>query len=564
MMGRKERAGKRFCQVSLEELVPDDHLLRRVDAAVDFTVVRHLTARFFSHTGQPGIDPVVLCKMGLLGYLYGLPSERRLVEEIRLNLAYRWFIGYDLDEAIPDHSVLSKARRRFGPTVYEAFFTEVVRRCERAGLIRGDRLFLDSTLVAAHADLDRVGSRALIRQLPTIGAHVAQLWEQNGEASELAEPAPAAGASPAESVALDAADESGAVGAMAQPPAVGEERAPMHLAGDGDPPNAPLGPLNDRLVSRTDPDAAVVQRAKVPADLYYKAHVGVDGGQARIITAVTATSGIVGDEHLLPRLVADHEGNTHRRVLGVAADTKYGTVDNYRWLEARGVRAAIPFSDGNSDNRAIPRSAFAYDAGTDTYWCPNGATLRRCGRTTTTAAHPLIIYRPRPTDCAACPLKVRCCGTAKVRSISRPDDGGLRERTTAYLRTAPARRLIRQRKAWVETVFGDGKERRGLRRARCRGLDAIRIQALLIATAQNLRQLALRRTPRPASPALGALSSRRTRLGRAQRHSMRSSRGRSRPPRVSCASPSLRTTRSSATVPAIRCNGAGRAAAPFS
>ena len=398
MMGRKERVGKRFCQVSLEELVPADHLLRRVDEAVDFAAARRLTARFCSHTGQPSVDPVVLFKMALLGYLYGLPSERRLVEEIRLNLAYRWFIGYDLDEAIPDHSVLSKARRRFGPTVYEAFFTEVVRQCERAGLIRGDRLFLDSTLVAAHADLDRVGSRALIRQLPTVGAHVAELWEQNAEAPEVAETASPARGSAAEPAVTDESEGPRAVGAAAQPAAVVGERAPLHLAGDGDLPNPPLGRLNERLVSRTDPDATVVQRAKVPADLYYKVHVGVDGGQARIITAVTATSGVVGDEHLLPRLVADHEGNTHRRVLDVAADTKYGTVDNYRWLEARGVRAAIPFSDGNSDNRAIPRSAFAYDPVTDTYRCPNGATLRRCGRTTTTAAHPLLIYRPgRPT-----------------------------------------------------------------------------------------------------------------------------------------------------------------------
>src|SRR5215210_1800172 len=134
--------------------------------------------------------------MALLGYLYGLPSERRLIEEIRLNLAYRWFIGYDLDEAIPDHSVLSKARHRFGPTIYEAFFTEVVRQCERAGLIRGDRLFMDSTLVAAHADLGRVGSRELIRQVSTVGEHGADLWDANpagtsAAATDLAPPASA-------------------------------------------------------------------------------------------------------------------------------------------------------------------------------------------------------------------------------------------------------------------------------------------------------------------------------------------------------------------------------------
>src|SRR4028119_519538 len=174
MMGQKALAGKLFYRVSLEELVPDGHLLRRVADAVNFGVARRLTARFYSHTGQPSVDPVVLFKMALLGYLYGLPSERRLVDEIRVNLAYRWFVGYDLDEAVPDHSVLSKARRRFGPTIYEAFFTDVVRQSERAGLIRGDRLFLDSTLVAAHAGLGRVGSREPIRQPSTPRAPAAR------------------------------------------------------------------------------------------------------------------------------------------------------------------------------------------------------------------------------------------------------------------------------------------------------------------------------------------------------------------------------------------------------
>src|SRR5215207_4114613 len=538
-MGRKALAGRLFYQVSLEELVPDGHLLRRVDEAVNFAVARHLTARFFSHTGQPSVDPVVLFKMALLGYLYGIPSERRLIEEIRLNLAYRWFVGYDLDETIPDHSVLSKARRRFGPPIYDAFFTDVVRQCARAGLIRGDRLFLDSTLVAAHADLGRVGSRELIRQLSTVGEHVADLWDENPEATAVAGVDPTAPASTPESAPSADGGESGVVAAVADPVDEAGERVGLHVAGLDDPPNAGLGLLNDRLVSRTDPDATVVQRAKVPADLYYKVHVGVDGGQARIITAVEATTGIVGDEQLLPRLVAEHEGNTRRHLREVAADTKYGTVDNYQWLGERDVRAAIPFSDGGSDHRLIPRSAFLYDPATDTYRCPTGALLTRQGRTTTTAAHPLIIYRPRPAACADCPLKVRCCGTAKVRSVSRPDDGGLRDRTVAYLRTGPARRLIRQRKAWVETVFGDGKERRGLRRARCRGLDAVRIQALLTATVQNLPKLALRRPAGPLSPPAHAPTVRYTAPARHRRRLRAAHRPVQRPVRRSPRSPRL-------------------------
>jgi hypothetical protein len=127
--------------------------------------------------------------------------------------------------------------------------------------------------------------------------------------------------------------------------------------------------------------------------------------------------------------------------------------------------------------------------------------LRRPGVLSHTAAHPLIVYRAKPKDCAACPLKASCCGEAEARSLTRPDDGGLRERTLAYLATPRARRRIRQRQVWIETTFGDAKERRGLRRARLRGLDRVRIQAYLIAIAQNLRQLAQCRAPGPLAAA---------------------------------------------------------------
>src|SRR5690349_14468794 len=190
MLGRKVFTPKLLYQFSLEAQVPEGHLLRRVAAAVDFTFVRRLTARFYSRTGRPGLDPVVLFKLSLLGYLYGVTSERRLAEEVRLHLAYRWFLGYDLDEATPDHSVLSKARARFGLPVYQAFFTEIVRQCERAGLVRGDVLYVDSTLVEANASLESAGARALLEQLPRAAGYVEAVWRENPAGAA----APAAGA----------------------------------------------------------------------------------------------------------------------------------------------------------------------------------------------------------------------------------------------------------------------------------------------------------------------------------------------------------------------------------
>jgi transposase len=126
MMGRRRFAAKLYYQLSLDRLVPSDHLLRCIAEVIDFSFVYPLARPYYSHTGQPSVDPVVLFKALLVGYLYGVTSERRLMDEIQVNLAYRWFLGYDLDEAIPDHSVLSKARARFGPEVFEEFFRQSI------------------------------------------------------------------------------------------------------------------------------------------------------------------------------------------------------------------------------------------------------------------------------------------------------------------------------------------------------------------------------------------------------------------------------------------------------
>lgn len=418
MLGRKVFAPKQVYQVNLEERVPQDHLLRRVTEVVDFSFVRRLTVRFSSHTGQPGIDPVVRFKMALLGYLYGITSERRLAEEVRLNLAFLWFLGDDLDERTPNHSVLSQARKRFGVTVYHAFFTEIVRPCGRAGLLRGDRLYLDSTLVKANAALGSRAScaaRALAAQLVSVDEHVRVLWQDN----------PPEGSGPITD---------------AEPPPAGRWAAPAapHLVTPDDPPNGPQGAIHDLVVSRTDPDAGLVRRDGVLLGFYHQAHLGVDGGRARIITAVDVTPGEVADEHLLERLVKEHEGTTGRTVAEVVADTtygKYGTHANDTRLEERGVRATIPPHGGPQDRGAYSADRFVYEPGTDRYRCPTGHMLTRQGSSRTAGASGGLIYRGRPRVCGACPGKAACCGQAQARTLVRPADGGLRDRTAAHLRT---------------------------------------------------------------------------------------------------------------------------------
>ena len=137
MMGKRQFAPKVYYQLSLDSLVPPDHLLCQISEAVDFSFIYPLARPYYSHTGQPSVDPIVLFKALLIGFLYSITSERRLMREVQVNLAYRWFLGYDLDESIPDHRVLSKARARFGMEVFEEFFKQSIEICQEAGLLSG-------------------------------------------------------------------------------------------------------------------------------------------------------------------------------------------------------------------------------------------------------------------------------------------------------------------------------------------------------------------------------------------------------------------------------------------
>jgi hypothetical protein len=276
--------------------------------------------------------------------------------------------------------------------------------------------------------------------------------------------------------------------------------------GPSDPANGLPGRANDLAVSRTDPDAGLVARKGVPLALYHKVHVGVDGGQARIITAIDATPGEALDEHLLDRLVKEHEGTTGRTVTEVVADAKYGTYLNYRALAARGIRASIPPHLGRGKHRLVPSDEFSYDAAADRFVCPEGQVLRRQGTSCSARPGGGVIYRASPLVCGACPRKAACCGAAKARTITRPDDTGLYDRTRAYLRTAHAKLSLRRRKCWAETVMAEAKERHGLRRAQCRGQPQVRIQALGVAMAYDIKKLVRwhGRRPQAAAAALRA------------------------------------------------------------
>jgi len=298
-MGRQVPQSKLFYQVSLEERVPQDHLLRKIASAVDFRFLYDYVRPYYSHTGAPSVDPVVIFKMSLLGYLYGLTSERKLAEECRLNLAFMWFLGYDLDEMPPDHSILSKARARFGREVYEQFFREVVRMCREAGLVEGDKVFLDATLLKANASLDSLVAREACHRLKeTPEAYLDRVWEENP---------------------LEGPDDPGGSGSSG----LGEvprEEAPEKKAG------GKSLRTNEKWVSRTDPDASLVTRKGfLRPFLAHKVHIAVDGGRAQIVTAEKPSPGGAAECHVLPHLIGKHIFSTRSRPEEAVADRACGT-----------------------------------------------------------------------------------------------------------------------------------------------------------------------------------------------------------------------------------------------
>jgi transposase len=449
MMGRHQQTPKLYYELSLDQLVPADHLLRNIANVVDFSFVYPLARPHYSHTGQPSVDPVVLFKTLLVGYLYGITSERRLMREVHVNLAYRWFLGYDLEEAIPDHSVLSKARVRFGMDIFESFFTTTIELCREAGLVRGEAAFCDSTLMRANASIESLEPAAGHEPPMTATQYVARVFEENSPDDE--EPPSDAG----------------------DPPAAGRKHAPT----------------NKRERSRTDPEAQVISHPRFGRHLAYKAHVAVDDHPARVITAAVVTAGGTADEHLLAELVRLHETQTGRRPSDVVADRRYGTMDNYRHLDELGVTAMIPsrLADRKHPGGVWSIKDFSFDAERDVYTCPAGETLTR---QFVRPSDGTIQYVAPPNVCASCRFRAQCSPTGKPRGLRRRVERALLEEAERRLSTDEGKQRMRERKVYIETIFAWAKESHGMRRVQWRGRWKVQIQVWLTAAAMNLKKLA--------------------------------------------------------------------------
>ena len=428
-----------------------------------------------------------------------------------MNLAHRWYLGYALDEALPDHSSLTKIRQRLGVDIFQRFFEHVVELCQQAGLVWGKEVFFDSTNVRANADIDSLTPRFYQQAKQEAQAHVTALFAGDAASSEPTSepPVPDVPTAPPDGTAVAPA-VSGSVPPIVLPFA-GTPEAEQHLAAENraqwrllehrrlDPDRPPSGPyrrLTDFRVSTTDPDAAPMSKGG-ESRLGYHDHYVVDGGRARIILAALTTPADVQDNQAMIDLLDRVCFRYHLHVRTAVADGLYATGENLRALAERGITAYTPLTDREQATPFFKHKDFVYDPATDTYRCPNGETLRYRGNSYQTRSR---VYDLPAAVCQACPLRERCTDSTAGRKLSRAFEEDYRELARQRQTTEAYQKALRKRRVWVEPLFGEAKDWHQLRQFRLRGLAKVNMVGLLVAAGQNLKRYlaAVRRGHRPA------------------------------------------------------------------
>jgi transposase len=438
----------------LEDRIPADHPLRQVLELVEFDFVRPLVARFYGYNGHRSEDPVVILKLMFLLFFDNVASERELMRQVGYRMDYLWFLGMGVNEPIPHHSVLSKARRRWGKAIFEALFVRVVRQCVERGLVNGDKVHVDGSLVTANASQQSVlpGGPELVEQLKALYREQEQKLE--------------------------------GVEASAGRKNYYEKK-------------------NARLVSRTDPEAAIVKQSRSSyAQPRYKHHRVVDD-QCGVVTAMVTTPGDVEENRELVRLVRQHERNTQEEVKTVVADCQYGTQDNLAWCGKVGIESHLGEFPQPRVEGILGVEQFRWDEERDCYWCPAGQALTR--QPERKKKKRIRLYRAGRRVCQACPLYEQCTRSRQgIRKIARHVLQEEIDRARAQSRSPAARRSRVRRRSLIEGSFADAANNHHFKRSRWRGLARQLIQDYLIGVCQNVRLMLRHSGRRPAFAAARA------------------------------------------------------------
>jgi transposase len=442
MMGRlKSDQGQLFYEFCLGDAVPEDHLVRKIDAALDLTWLRSELAPHYSSIGRPSIDPELMIRMLVVGYVFAIRSERLICREVQVNLAYRWFCKLGIEDAIPDHSAFSRARNeRFREgEVFRRVFERVVETCIAGGLVGGEGFAVDASLIAADANKQR-----------SIAGHD---WRRDRD------------------------------------PKRSSRAVKEYLATLDDTAWGAASDVVPKFVSPSDPAAQWTGAHKGPAFFAYSDNYLIDV-KFGVIVDVEASRAIrqaeVGAAKTMIERTEERFGLKPERLAG---DTAYGAAPMLNWLvEEKGIAPHIPvFDRSKRDDGTFSRSDFRYDPTSDVYHCPAGKTLTTTG--TLVNGGTTLLYLARKHDCDGCELKALCCPKVLFRRIPRDIHEHARDVARSFSDTEAFEQSRRERKK-IEMRFAHLKRILRLGRLRLRGPRGAQDEFVLAAIAQNLRRLA--------------------------------------------------------------------------
>lgn len=447
MMGQRSNGqGRLFYAFDLDAHVPDTHLLRGIDRCFDLSDLRTQLADHYSHTGRPSIDPELMIRMLIVGYSYGIRSERRLCEEVHLNLGYRWFCRLGLEDVVPDHSTFSKNRHgRFRESgIFRWVFDEVVRRCMAAGLVKAEGFAVDASIIGADANKQRSvpGADPIDWSNPALSTRAVREYLEGLDVEVLAEAMP-------------------------------------------------------KRISLTDPQSSWTAALGGPAFFAYSTNYLIDTAHGVILdveaTPAHRTAEIESTKTMIDRVEARFD-ITPGRLIG---DMAYGSAPMLAWMvDEKGIEPHVPVWDKTQrQDDTLSSTDFQWDEEANEYRCPGGHALRierrpfKKARTHVTKLN-TIIYRSSQHDCQHCPLKIQCCPKTPIRKIARSIHEHARD-VARQIRTTPEYARSRRLRKKVEMLFAHLKHILKVTRLRLRGLSGASDEFTLAATAQNLRRLAM-------------------------------------------------------------------------
>jgi len=436
MQGRTQFQPELFHTVNLDEFVPQNHLLRKIDAVLDLEFVYELTSPLYcSDNGRTSVDPALFFRMQIIGYLYGIKSDRKLCEETNLNLAYRWFCRLNLGDCIPDHSSLTRIRQRFGEQTFQRVFEHFIEKWNEAGIVTGKKLIADASLIDANASIESMMER------PDGDPDAKALKNYQQRYHDFRE---------------------------------GKKQRRIS---------------NQTHVSHTDPEATLVSRKGTYRKMAYKVNYTVDG-DSRIITDCHGTTGSMHECTIMPDRIIYQIDRFGFQTKEVIADKGYGRGPTYKQFHSLKIRTYIPLHDDNIGAGRLSRGEFKYDNRNDRYRCPDGHWMYPYDKPEKGI---MKRYRIVGGHCKHCSLRATCLPDAQknrarfvYRSLHQSHIDRIRRRqSTRHFKSKLTER------AWkVEGLFGEAKDNHCLRRTKYRGLANVQIQFYLTALSKNLKRVA--------------------------------------------------------------------------